>query len=198
MSGERTTQTRISEATTAGGDERKLVERVRARDLQAFEILYKLYHPRLTKFLMNMTRRPSLVDEVINDAMMVVWQRADSFDGTSKLSSWIFGIAYRTALKALRKQDVPIEDELADARASPDATPEESAARQRTARAVQDVLEHLSADHRAVVALTYFDDFGYRDIAKILDCPADTVKTRMFYARKHLRRLLQGDATDWL
>jgi RNA polymerase sigma factor (sigma-70 family) len=175
-----------------------LLARVVARDLRAFEALYRLFHPRLTRFLMNMTHRPTLVDEVLNDTMMVVWSRPDSFNGASKLSSWIFGIAYRKALQAMRRQDLPVDDPAAEERASAEPGPEQQAGAQRSQRSVLAALNELSPDHRAVVELTYFQDFGYREIAEIMDCPVDTVKSRMFYARRHLGRLLNGDLADWL
>ncbi len=178
--------------------ESALIARVVERDLGAFERLYRLYHPRLTRFLMNMTRRPSVVDEVLNDTMMVVWSRPDSFNGSSKLSSWIFAIAYRKALKALRRQDLPVEDDAAHERESLDPGPEHLLVRAQSRQALLESLHELSVDHRTVVDLTYFHDFGYREIADIMDCPVDTVKSRMFYARRHLGRLLAGDLADWL
>lgn len=178
--------------------EAALLARVLTRDLRAFEKLYRLYHPRLTRFLLNMTRRPSLVDEVLNDTMLVVWNRPDAFNGTSKLSSWIFGIAYRKALQAMRRQDMPIEDAGADKRVSTEPDPEEQAGADRSRQGLLAALEGLSTDHRMVVELTYFQDFGYREIAEIMDCPVDTVKSRMFYARRQLSRLLTGDIADWL
>ena len=185
-------------ARTDAGDEARLLQRIAAGELRAFEALYRLYHPRLSRFLINMTRRPQLVEEGLNDTMMVVWSRSDSFNGASKVSTWIFAIAYRKALKALRKQDEPIEDKQAETRESLDAGPEQ----QLGARQVQDVLlkaiGELSADHRAVVDLTYFHEIGYREIADIMECPVDTVKTRMFHARRHLKGKLAGRLTDWL
>ena len=59
-------------------------------------------------------------------------------------------------------------------------------------------MQSLSPDHRAVVDLTYFHDLGYREIAEIMDCPVDTVKTRMFYARRHLKKCLEGELPDWI
>jgi RNA polymerase sigma factor (sigma-70 family) len=179
-------------------DDTALLARVIARDLPAFEQLYRCYHPRLTRFLMNMTHRPSIVDEVLNDTMLVVWNRPDSFNGASKLSSWIFAIAYRKALKALRQQDVPIEAGLADDRASPEPGPDAGIDRDRLRQSLSAAMDGLSPGHRTVVELTYFHDFGYREIAEIMDCPVDTVKTRMFYARRHLGRLLSGDFADWI
>lgn len=178
--------------------EHGLLARVVQRDLRAFETLYRLYHPRLTRFLMNMTRRPALVDEVLNDTMLVVWSRPDSFDGTSKLSSWVFAIAYRKALQAMRRQDLPIDDQDADQRESPDPGPEQLAGALRSQVSLRAALDALSTDHRMVVELTYFQDFGYREVAEVMDCPVDTVKSRMFYARRHLGRLLDGNLADWL
>src|SRR6185437_863575 len=83
-------------------DDASLIDRVAARDLQAFDALYRAYHTRLARFLGRLTRRAGLVDEVLNDTMLVVWNRADSYNGRSKVSTWIFAIAYRKTLKALQ------------------------------------------------------------------------------------------------
>ena len=182
----------------ADDDELALLARVADRDRGAFEALYRLYHPRLSRFLMKMTRRPYLVEEVLNDTMMVVWNRPDGFNGAAQLSSWIFAIAYRQALAALRKQDVPVGDTAADERQSLEPGPEQAMSEQRRSQALLDCLDALSADHRTVVDLTYFHDFGYREIAEIMACPVDTVKSRMFYARRHLGRLVTGELADWL
>lgn len=177
--------------------ETELLARISEREIAAFEMLYRLYQPRLNRFLWKLTRRPTVVDEVVNDTMLVVWSRPEGFNGTSRLSSWIFGIAYRKALKAIGKQDMPVED-AGDERPSTEPSPEQRLGERMASRAVIDLLAELSADHRAVVELTYFHDFGYREIAEIMDCPVDTVKSRMFYARRHLGHLISGDLADWL
>jgi RNA polymerase sigma factor (sigma-70 family) len=178
--------------------ERRLIGRVAAGDLRAFEQFYRAYHVRLTRFLDRMTRRRSVVEEVLNDTMLVVWNRSDRFDGTSKVSTWIFAIAYRKALKALQRHDEAVEDETIDERPAVDAGPEQQAQRRQVNAQLLRALDALSVDHRAVVELTYFHGMGYREIAQIVDCPVDTVKTRMFHARRRLRGLLAGDAEDWL
>lgn len=108
----------------------ELVTRIRAKDLTAFEALYRIYHPRLVRFLTNLIHRPQLVEEVLNDTLMVVWEKAHTFNGTSKLSTWMFGIAYRKAMKALRKQDEAVEDPAAEQRPSHDPTPEDELGRE--------------------------------------------------------------------
>jgi RNA polymerase sigma-70 factor (ECF subfamily) len=167
-------------------------------DLDAFERLYRIYQPRLARFLTNLVKRPQLVEEVLDDTMMVVWNTAASFRGTSKLSTWVFAIAYRKALKARMRWPDPLEDQQQDTRVSNDAAPDAELERSRIRNALVDAMEGLSAEQRAVVDLTYFHDLGYREIAEILSCPVDTVKTRMFHARRRLRQALSGSLADWL
>ena len=190
----------VRERGRSGGSETEmaLFARVVGGDRAAFEELYRLYHPRLTRFLHNLIRRPTLVEEVLDDTMMVVWNRAESFHGTSKLSTWVFAIAYRKAMRGLKRQDEAVEDKDADNRVSDAASPEEESSRQRINALLMRAMDELSPAHRAVVDLTYFHDLGYREIATILECPVDTVKTRMFHARRHLRRRLAGELTDWI
>jgi RNA polymerase sigma factor (sigma-70 family) len=183
---------------TKGESDLDLLAKVRAGDRSAFERLYLLYHPRLTRFLWTLIRRPALVEEVLDDTMMVVWNRPDSFHGASKLSTWLFAIAYRKAMRGLRKQDEAVEDREAERRVSLEAGPDESSSRARVRQLLSDAITELSPAHRAVVDLTYFHDLGYREIALILECPVDTVKTRMFHARRHLRKKLGGVLTDWI
>lgn len=174
----------------------RLIAQVGDGDAQAFRELYGRYEPRLTRFLFNFVRQPHIVEEVLDDTLMVVWERADRFKGESKLSTWIFAIAYRKAMKALRRYDPPIEDHEAETRPSSDASPEEEYAQKRLHSLITEAMQSLSPDHRAVVDLTYFHELGYREIAEIMECPVDTVKTRMFYARRHLKKCLEGELTD--
>jgi RNA polymerase sigma-70 factor (ECF subfamily) len=199
VAGEIVSELARSEAATAEAEtDLDLLAKVRSGDGAAFERMYRLYHPRLTRFLQTLIRRPTLVEEVLNDTMMVVWTRPDSFHGASKLSTWIFSIAYRKAMKGLRQQDEPLEDKDADRRISPDAGPDESSGRARVRRLLVSAVAELSPAHRAVVDLTYFHELGYREIAAVVDCPVDTVKTRMFHARRHLRKKLGGVLADWI
>lgn len=178
--------------------EADLIARVAGRDRRAFEALYRIYHPRLTAFLTRFIRRPDRVEEALNDTLMVVWNRADRYNGESKVSTWVFGIAYRQGLKALSRFDEAVEDTDAETRKSEDRTPEEHLRDRQTRIVLDRAMTHLSVDHRAVVDLAYFHEMGYREIAEIMDCPVDTVKTRMFHARRNLKAQLSGQLVDWL
>ena len=175
-----------------------LIGRIATGELCAFDALYRVYHPRLQRFLERLTRRPAMVDELLNDTLLVVWHSASRFNGQSKVSTWIFAIAYRKAMKALRQLDEPLESEATDYREAPTPGPEQLASHQQLHAALTRAIDCLSPEHRAVVDLTYFHGLSYGEIAAIADCPVDTVKTRMFYARRKLKTLLAGGLEDWL
>jgi len=171
-------------------DEVTLMGQVAAEDMGAFETLYRLYHPRLTRFLGSMTRRPALAEEILDDTMLVVWRKAHTYHPSAKVSTWVFAIAYRQALQALRKVDDAVESETEPhtepLNTGPDIEFQQHEMRARLAQA----LTALSAEQRAVIELTYYLGYACREIAQIMDCPVDTVKTRMFYARRRLKTLL--------
>jgi len=181
-------------------EDRRLIACVCTQELAAFETLYRRYHPRLCRFLHRMLRPEHLVEEVLNDTLYVVWNQAERFNGTSKVSTWIFAIAYRKALKALSRHDDPLPDAAEDDEPAADAA-ERPDARMSLAQArgaIDVALRALSVDQRAAVELTYFHGFSYPEIAQIVECPTDTVKTRMFHARRRLRTAFGGQLDDWL
>lgn len=171
-------------------DEVRLIELVAAGDLPAFEALYRRYFPKLTRFLDRMTRRPHLIEEIVNDTMLVVWQKAHTFDLSCKLSTWVFAIAYRKALTAIRCLDDPVECDFEEYAGDAGHEPENEAWHHELQDFLLRAIDALSAEQRAVVCLTYFHGMGYSEIAGIMDCPVNTVKTRMFHARRRLETLL--------
>jgi RNA polymerase sigma factor (sigma-70 family) len=76
--------------------------------------------------------------------------------------------------------------------------PDDELHQQRLRAALMKAMDKLTPDHRAVVDLTYFHGMGYREIAEIVDCPVDTVKTRMFHARRRLKQAMTGSLVDWI
>jgi RNA polymerase sigma-70 factor (ECF subfamily) len=180
----------------ADAGDARLIGQVADGDRQAFETLYRGYFPRLTRFLNGMTRSVQLIEEIVNDTMLVVWQKAHTFDGSCKVSTWIFAIAYRKACKAIKGLDEPVDVDPDLFEADAGCTPEHELEQQRLQRTVGAALDDLPAAQRTVVQLTYHHEMGYADIAAIMDCPVNTVKTRMFHARRRLRQLLAGQLEE--
>lgn len=179
--------------------DRKLIARIAIGDRDAFTTLYHRYTPRLGGYLWKMLRQQELVDEALNDTMLVVWEKAANFHYKSRLSSWLFGIAHNKGLKALEKAkrhgDVTINEENFDQYATTD-TPQQQAIRSDMLRALVDALDTLSPEHRAVVELTFYEGLSYTEVANIVDCPVNTVKTRVFNARKQLTECLANQGLD--
>jgi len=180
----------MSKPPTEAPDENELLRRVVKGDTAAFERLYLIYHSKLQRFILRMTNRVDGVDELIQDTMMVVWEKAENFDYTCKPSTWIFGIAYRKALKSLAKNGrydfMEDTDEMSEILADTRPT---QAMELELVDWLGSALTLLSPDQRAVLELTFHHGLHYKEIADILDCPENTVKTRMFHARKKLQHL---------
>jgi len=165
----------------------ELLERIAHGDRRALEQLYLGYHRRLVRFLSRIARRYETVEEIINDTFMVVWQHAAQFRGASRVSTWIFGIAYRVALKSLRQNDG-----LLRARSGVDP-PEQTVEPLRDTELsnwVEIALMQLPHEQRLTIELAYHMGYSVEEIAAISDCPVGTVKARMYHAREKLRRYL--------
>lgn len=164
-----------------------LLAAIAAGDRRALEELYLSYHRRLARFLSRFTPRYENVEEIINDTFMVVWQNAKDFRNASQVSTWIIGIAYRTALKSFRRQK-----NHAGGR-SLDDYPEQTVDPTFEAE-VNDWLKHglscLPVEQRLTLELAYHMGHSLEEIAAITDCPVGTVKARMFHAREKLRQYL--------
>ncbi len=174
-------------------EEVRLLTRIAGGDRVAFEALYRAYFPRLSRFIGRMARNPALIEEVVNDTMLVVWQKAASFDGSCKVSTWVFAIAYRKTLKGLKASDEPLESDAALYEDERGNQPEQTMRRQQLQQTVAEALAQLPAAQRAVMVLTYYHDMAYNDIADVVECPLNTVKTRMFHARHRLKDLLWNE-----
>lgn len=165
----------------------ELVVAAAAGNRGALEELYLSYHRRLGRFLFRFTPRYENIEEIINDTFMVVWQNAKDFRHASQVSTWIFGIAYRTALKSLRRQNDHAITQSFEEHPEPSADPS-------VAAEIQDWLTHglnqLTAEQRLTLALAYQMGHSLDEIAAITDSPVGTVKARMFHAREKLRRFL--------
>ena len=177
-------------------DETALMGRVARGDVVAFETLFRHYAPKLARFLARTTRRPHLIDEILNDTMMIVWRKAGTFNRRSRVSTWIVGIALRRRLKALERSDDAVAFDPDEIATPPELGPEDQLLRREGGTRLRNALRSLSHEHRTVIELTYFEGRSYREIAAITGCPVDTVKTRMFYARRRLKALLaeRGEA----
>jgi RNA polymerase sigma-70 factor (ECF subfamily) len=169
--------------------ERELLERIaKSRDQAAFRTLYSSYYQRLSRLLARMSVRREDIEEVVNDTFWVVWTKAGDFRGASQLSTWIIGIAYRRALNALRRAKLrPVADhEFDEDSVSVESTDND----ENNQRWIALGLERLPVEQRMALELTYTLGHSCEEVAAILQCPVNTVKTRLFRARETLKQVL--------
>jgi len=175
-------------AMSGAAREADLIARIAEHDRKALEELYFLYHRRMARFLTRLTRRYDLAEEIINDTFYVVWRKAGSFRGDSQPSTWLLGIAYRTARNALRSAARgAAENPPAELLPLTHEGPADSAELRDW---LGQALEQLPAEQRLAVELCYELGHSCEEIAVIMGCPVNTVKTRLFHARAKLQKLL--------
>jgi RNA polymerase sigma-70 factor (ECF subfamily) len=173
--------------------DRELIRRISCADRAAFQQLYTGYYPRLARFLTRVMRRHEDLEEVINDTFLIVWQRAGDYRGASRVSTWILGIAYRRALKFIRRS-ASWSRAASLALHSGEAVVEDTAGVMEDRQLLDLALARLPPEQRLVLLLAYRMDYSCEEIAEIAECPVNTVKSRMFHARRKLRTILSAAA----
>ncbi len=196
-------------AADTRAEEVGLLRGVARGDTRAFERLFRRYYPRLSAFFLRRTRDPHATEELVQETMMVVWERAGTFDETSKPSTWILGIGYRKYLEweRARSRAHALFSSPADADAAEEPRPEDledfgdprgdpvarAVSREALVERVRRAVERLPEEHRLVVELTFRQGLSYPEIAEVLGIPPGTVKSRMFHAKRKLKELLVRD-----
>lgn len=182
-------------------DDSLLIARIAQQDRQAFDVLYRRYSTRVFHFVRRKVHCEALVDEIVNDSMLVLWQSARSFEGASTVLTWLFGIAHRQTLRALHRSRkhsiIESNDELvADtADGHPGMNPESVAIVRSDGMLVAQGVELLSDHQRAVVELTATGHSSI-EIAAMTGSLENTVRTRIFHARRHLERFVARAAGE--
>jgi RNA polymerase sigma-70 factor, ECF subfamily len=177
-----------------------LIARIAKGDRLAMEELYGRYRVPVYRFVLRMVRNPTTAEDLDSDVFLDVWRQAGTFEGRSAVSTWIFSIARFKALNALQRRPMEeLDDEKAGAIEDQADDPEVALAKKDKAAVLRACLLKLSAEHREIVNLVYYQHKSVEEVAGIVGIPEATVKTRMFYARKKLSELLteQGIERGW-
>ena len=171
--------------------ERDVIRRIALGDRAAFEAFYHAYERRVRRFATRMLADESLSEEVTSDVMVEVWRSAARYSGRSKPSTWVLGIAYHKAADHLRRKRPALVDlRLAETLSGDDDGPARNAIAAATRADIDAALAALTPEHRIVLHLALVLGYPQADIAAIVDCPLGTVKTRLFHAKRALRRTL--------
>ena len=174
-----------------------LVRLIGGGDRQAMQLLYSRHNVRVYRFVLRIAGNPCLAEDIVSETFLEVWRCAGGFRSKSQVSTWLLAIARNKALAALRRPvDAQLGDDQMAAIEEPADDPEMSLSRKSQGAAIRRCLSQLSPAHREVLDLVYYHEKTVEEVAQVLGSPAGTVKTRMHYARKQMRELLNAAGFD--
>jgi RNA polymerase sigma-70 factor, ECF subfamily len=168
-----------------------LVARIAGRDKLALQLLYSRHHVRVYRFALRFLNDEAAAEDTVSEVFIDVWRQAERFEGRSQVTTWLLAIARNKALSLLRRRSSEeLDDEVAEFIEDPSDNPEVAMLKSQRASVLQDCLTQLSPAHREIVDLVYYHEKSVEEVAEIISVPANTVKTRMFYARKRIGELM--------
>jgi RNA polymerase sigma-70 factor (ECF subfamily) len=183
-------------ANLAASDE-VLIARIAKGDKLAMRVLYGRHHVRVYRFGLRLVRDEQVAEDLINEVFLDVWRQAGRFEGRSAVSTWLLAITRFKALSVLRKRkDAELDEDAVAAVEDPSDDPEVSAQKKDTGKVLRQCLAALTPDHREIIDLVYYHEKSVEEVAEIVGIPENTVKTRMFYARKKLAELLKAAGVE--
>lgn len=177
--------------------DRQLLARIAEGDKDAFKELYINYQPRLVKFCSRILKNDvALAADIADEALIAVWDSAESFSGKSQASTWIHSIARFRLIAYLRKsKEVLLEDDsMALVLVDESVSAEDEILSSEANDELLQSISKLSDKHRQVIELVYFKELSVKEVAKVLNISDNTVKTRMFYARNKLKSILSSNS----
>lgn len=180
-------------------EERALLKAIATCDAKALERLFaRGAETRVFRFLMRTVKNQAIAEELLNEVFLSVWQNAHRYEGRSEPMTWMLSIAHNKAMSALRKRTevLGVVEEAGRNLVAEDDTPDVAVQKQDKSAKIRACIDELSADHRTILDLVYYQEQSVAEVAEVLGIPEATVKTRMFYARKKLSELLSARGID--
>lgn len=175
---------------TQPADDLDLIRRMQAGDDDAVRDLYAQYGQRLYAYALRLTNDPASAEDVTQNTLVTAWRTARNFRGEGRLIAWLLGIVHHTAMKSLRGNMHYLNEMAKESIREDQPSPEEQAQVKDERRWVHQGMQSLSSEHRAVLELVFYQELSLNEAAQVLGVPPGTVKSRLSYARTHLRGVL--------
>ena len=166
-------------------------------DKDAMQLLYARHNVRVFRFLMRFVGREVTAEDLVSEVFFEAWRHADRFEARSQVLTWLLAIARHKALSALRRRSAEeVDDDGLEFIEDPCDDPEATMQKTERSALIADCLKQLSPAHREIIDLVYYHGRSIDGAAGIIGIPQNTVKTRMFHARKRISELLQQAETS--
>jgi RNA polymerase sigma-70 factor (ECF subfamily) len=167
------------------------LESIATGDKFAMQVLFQRHNVRVYRFVLRLIGNPAVAEEIVSEVFLNVWRQAGTFDAKCQVTTWILSIARHKAISALRRRpEAQLDEEMAAAIADPGENAEAVLEKKERSEIIRACLAQLSPAHREIIDLVYYHEKSVDEVARIVDVPKGTVKTRMFYARNHMAKLL--------
>jgi len=174
-----------------------LVLSIAAGDKQALQVLFGRHNVRVYRFVLRFLNDEAAAEDLVSEVFLDVWRQANRFEARSQVSTWLLAMARNKALSALRRRSTEeLDEEVAEFIEDPADNPEVTMQKKQRNSILADCLTQLSAAHREIIDLVYYHEKSIDEVAKIIGVPQNTVKTRMFHARRKLKNLVP-DLAGW-
>jgi RNA polymerase sigma-70 factor (ECF subfamily) len=174
-----------------GGSDKDLIKAIATGSQAAMRTLYGRHHIRVYRFITRVLSDACRAEDIVSEVFLSVWGQAGTFEDRSLVSTWILSIARFKALTALgRRRESQLDEASAETVADTADTPEQTVLHIDRNAQLRSCIAQMSPEHRQVIDLVYYHDKSVEEVAEIIHLPKNTVKTRTFYARKRLARLL--------
>ena len=172
--------------------DRELLDRIASGDRLAMHTLFTRHNVRVYRFALRLTGDTTKAEDIVSEVFFNVWRHAGRFEGRSQVSTWILAITRNKAITALRQpRDEMLEDDVTQAIVDPADDPQLALEKKDTGALLSACLKKLSAEHREIIDLVYYHGKSVDEAAEVVGIPRNTVKTRMFYARKRMSELVE-------
>ena len=176
------------------GELARLLKQVGNGDEQALAHMYQKLSRRIYAFSLRRVSNPDLAEEVVVETMYEVWRNAKTFDGRAQVSTWVLGIArYKTLdkLRQLNRYETTSDEAVLDSIADESASAYDRLTQRQQAELIARCLEALPDDQRECLHCAFYEDMSINEIAELQGIPGNTVKTRLFHARRKLKECLE-------
>lgn len=168
----------------------------RAGSPDAWDALFRRYQLPLYAYVFELIRIEQTALDVVQDTFISAARNLGSLRDDDRFGSWLFSIAHRKCVDYWRKRgrEEPLEPEVAEALPDPDRDPGELLIRREQEAQFMQLIEQLPPPQRSVLLLHFVEDFSLEEIAGITGAQLGTVKSRMHYAKRALRKLIEENA----
>jgi RNA polymerase sigma-70 factor, ECF subfamily len=169
-----------------------LLQKINSGDQVAMRDFFELHSNTVYRYVFSRSNDQSIASDILNTVMMEVWNHADRFEGRSKVSTWLIGIARFKMIDYFRKEQRHGHDELDESTIDPTAVSETLIEATQNEKGVKSCIDKLAGVQKEIVQLTFYSEMAYQEIAEVINCPVGTVKSRMYHAKESLKRCLES------